>query len=434
MIIKVISEIEIENQAMSNTNFYKKNIIHSNKIIVNNLLLDLIYEIGDWQKIANSLKGYGVDFNTERYCVSYLKINQFTLPSNLTNNIDRITRDIQMLSDKLSIIDGVTLVKPYSERNNLILIIEVKCNEDYCNGYVSSKINVVKQNLDNFPSITINIGIGECVTRIPDISRSYAEAKEALEYSFFEECNSIVQYKNIIPLKEYYNIHKYDMNLKIVNISKNIILDIRAIKLDSTLKNVENLFETITLYKGVSISALNILFDRVLTDIFTAVAEIDKKAITKNEELIKQKILKTNNIFELKAIFEVFIKETINSLKLSINKDEKIIQKVLDIIEHEYMEGLSLGNIADRIYLSSNYLGQVFIKITGKTFNNYLNEFRMQKAKELLKNTHYSISVIAQKTGIGDVTYFCRLYKNCFGISPGKYRSETVLKKNDSPD
>lgn len=114
-------------------------------------------------------------------------------------------------------------------------------------------------------------------------------------------------------------------------------------------------------------------------------------------------------------------------MKSDINA--RLINKVLKIIEEEFMEGISLAIIADRVYISPNHLGQVFYKSTGKTFNSYLTDFRMQKAKMLLVESTRNLSDIARMVGINDETYFCTLFKSFYGTTPGKYRKLYFLNR-----
>ena len=109
------------------------------------------------------------------------------------------------------------------------------------------------------------------------------------------------------------------------------------------------------------------------------------------------------------------------------NKDEHIIKTVVKLIEERYMLGISLKIIATDVYLSPNYLGHIFKKYMEKSFNDYLCEFRMEKAKELLKDSNKKISSISEEIGIPNTSYFCMLFKNIYGMAPKEYQ-EMMLR------
>jgi two-component system, response regulator YesN len=69
----------------------------------------------------------------------------------------------------------------------------------------------------------------------------------------------------------------------------------------------------------------------------------------------------------------------------------------------------------------------VFKKETGKTINDYLNEYRIEKSKELLKNRGVKLYEVSHNSGYNDVKYFTKTFKKFTGITPSEYR-ENVMK------
>lgn len=247
------------------------------------------------------------------------------------------------------------------------------------------------------------------------------------EYIKILDDGNIIYRKADNSLRELYYSNKYDLNIKIADIIRSIILSLRALDYARALIGAEDLANAIKHCKSLPSIVFRMVIERVITDISTAVAEIDNDAITINEAKTVEEILAEKNIFGLKVKLQEFITEVTDAIKARVNSEERILKKVFEIIEEEYMDGVTLSSIADRIYLSANYLGQIFIRATGKTYNSYLNDLRMQKAKELLTNSEFSIHRIAKRVGINNETYFCTLFRNYFGVSPGKYRKMTAL-------
>ena len=68
------------------------------------------------------------------------------------------------------------------------------------------------------------------------------------------------------------------------------------------------------------------------------------------------------------------------------------------------------------------YLGQLFQKEINETFTEYMNRFRVEKAKELLKTTHAKVHQIANEVGYSELGYFYKQFKKYVGISPTDYR------------
>lgn len=100
------------------------------------------------------------------------------------------------------------------------------------------------------------------------------------------------------------------------------------------------------------------------------------------------------------------------------------VSAVKRIVETEYASSLSFAEIAARLHLSRNYLGYLFKRETGIGFIQYLTQYRIDKAKELMATKRYMISEIADKVGFADPTYFSRVFRGATGKSPLEYASD----------
>ena len=69
-------------------------------------------------------------------------------------------------------------------------------------------------------------------------------------------------------------------------------------------------------------------------------------------------------------------------------------------------------------------------KAVGKSATEYINEYRIEKASILLKNTDESVSRVATDVGYDDLNYFSRIFKRIMGMSPVKYRAAALKKPN----
>lgn len=108
------------------------------------------------------------------------------------------------------------------------------------------------------------------------------------------------------------------------------------------------------------------------------------------------------------------------------NKRKKInpasyADKAVKYIEYNYMCKISVSDIAMYLNIERSYFYRVFKKYTGSSPENYLIDYRIKKACELLKLKKYKVSEIASYVGIEDVYYFSRLFKKTVGVSPKKY-------------
>ena len=97
------------------------------------------------------------------------------------------------------------------------------------------------------------------------------------------------------------------------------------------------------------------------------------------------------------------------------------------------MEEISLGVIGDQVGLSPKYFSRYFKEQTGVPFSQYVNRFRVDRAKRLLADPQSQVKLVAQQVGFENVNMFIREFKSFEGISPGVYK-ETLLKKESDAD
>lgn len=105
-------------------------------------------------------------------------------------------------------------------------------------------------------------------------------------------------------------------------------------------------------------------------------------------------------------------------------------QHMLEIIMERYAEDLSLKVVADELYLNVMYLGQLFKKETKKSFSQYLNQYRIKEAQNLLVHSDNNINEIAVAVGYTSAGYFYKNFKKICGISPKEFRERFVTGYN----
>ncbi|BBI36543.1 helix-turn-helix domain-containing protein [Cohnella abietis] len=101
---------------------------------------------------------------------------------------------------------------------------------------------------------------------------------------------------------------------------------------------------------------------------------------------------------------------------------DPIVDYVLAYMERHSGEDISQEDIAGKLNISIGYMGKYIKNKTGKTFNEYLEEIRISKAKLILTETDDKIHEVANKVGYQNANSFTRMFKRITGATPGEYR------------
>lgn len=109
----------------------------------------------------------------------------------------------------------------------------------------------------------------------------------------------------------------------------------------------------------------------------------------------------------------------------SLQGYSKEITDVLMIIHDRYSEKITLGELALEVYMNPSYLSRRFHEEVNMPLIEYLIDYRIQKAKEILiTNMDWSISKVANQTGFNSQHYFSTVFRKIEGVSPKIYREQ----------
>ena len=272
----------------------------------------------------------------------------------------------------------------------------------------------IKKSLYLDLGISAAASVGEKVESFSRVNSSFEQAKKAMRYRMF--------------LGDEYILSIHDMEGRAVD--KPIAFDMEAVKLAIKMhqykeieNNIHHTFEIVRLNKEsytllhVSllaskyiISLIEVLQDyNLCTDeIYNLIGEItNHKTIDEFEKWLCKLFIEYAKMIEEKQ------SATLNS----------VVDRIKTIIKTQYMENISLLSISKALNYSPNYLGHHFIVNTGYTVSEYINNERIRKAKELLKNSNFKTYEIAFEIGYNDNNYFCTVFKKVTGLTPKEYRN-----------
>ena len=104
-----------------------------------------------------------------------------------------------------------------------------------------------------------------------------------------------------------------------------------------------------------------------------------------------------------------------------------IVKNALAYMEENYTQKLTLGEVAEKTYVSQWHLSKLLNKHTGQSFSDLLNHIRIEHAKELLKEPSLRIGDIAEQVGFLDLAHFSRVFKKQEGVSANEYRNHSCV-------
>lgn len=283
---------------------------------------------------------------------------------------------------------------------------------------IRNRIGMVRLELAELSDDQVSAGISLLHYDGTEIRDAFTEAECALNYKLIKGLDCCISYEQIRDI---------ETGTKMVSEEDLKKLEQGIDMMDEILckETLDRIFRNISREKDISLEQLQMLSLNLL---LTGIRKMPFMQFQLNEYLGKnifslESISKFKTIEQLKNwIFNVL--KSMNELMLKDNLPEKrdVIEEAKEYIRKNFDQDISLNDISERFFINPSYFSQLFKKKTGKTYQNYLIEVRVARAKKLLDETDLKIYEICSLVGYSDANHFNRVFERVEGVKPSEYR------------
>jgi len=185
----------------------------------------------------------------------------------------------------------------------------------------------------------------------------------------------------------------------------------------------EQYFNYLTTFND-SLSKIKTVLIEFLINVKNTTLEINSSYENQNFDDLFSVFANENDLSMLKSFVKQRLMECVNSIgNTRQQKENPTIEKVCKYIDENIEKDLSLEALAAVANVSTFYLSKIFKEEKSETVINFVTNKRLEKSRQLLEETNYSIKEITAFVGYNDQNYFSRLFKNKFGVSPSEFRN-----------
>ena len=115
---------------------------------------------------------------------------------------------------------------------------------------------------------------------------------------------------------------------------------------------------------------------------------------------------------------------------INFRKEKSSVQLIEDYIRNNFQKDITLSDIAERFYLSREYISRKFKQQFNKTITDYITQLRIEKSKELLENPHLKIYEVGSSVGYQNDKYFIKVFKKIEGVTPREFQAQLLQRSN----
>lgn len=281
----------------------------------------------------------------------------------------------------------------------------------------------MKRILNEYNHVRYFGGIGTPVNRLRELSVSFERASHAFAHRYLIGDSRIVSSTDMEQgiCAEQNEFHINDVNTK--QIDRNKIKEFLKLgDKGEVIYFVDEFFKAL----GTGAMKSNMFRQYITMDAYFCVVDFVEGLQLPREEIEALDVMLgalQSQESAIQYVSRIMTKAIELREKTASNRYGDVVGEVMNYIEKNYAEEeLSLNLLASHVNFSPNHLSMIFSQQTGQTFIKYLTDFRMNKAKEMLRCTNKRSSVIAMEVGYKDSHYFSYLFKKTQGITPTQYR------------
>lgn len=276
--------------------------------------------------------------------------------------------------------------------------------------------NCIVTHIERNYSLRFTAAITKGYENMEDLPQAYRAAKKLLDYKFVFKEKKVI-FEELIDeenMNKYYYPIELEAKLILRTLSSNELSVRRTLEEIFDSKNSKEIDKKyLKEFTGLLYNTLG----RIFIQLKEMNKDIDIKIFNAEE------ILQLSELGKIREKFEEKLLEICKYTKVKESNDAESIKiKIEKFLEENYMVDISLDNLADYLGHSFKYTSVLFKKVMGDNFKNYLNIYRLEKAKEFMEyNKDLKIKELAELVGYNSSNTFIRIFRKYEGVSPGKY-------------
>lgn len=264
-----------------------------------------------------------------------------------------------------------------------------------------------------------------------NISQAYREALNAMEYKLVRGSRNIISYDDVRQdvlqgqsMDYYYPLH----------VEKQWINVVRAGDFETANQMLHEIIERNMAGPTLSVHLMRCLMFDLVGTLLKTVREMGslQETLITNSEAPLDKLLACETIQDMMQQLTLALKEIcayarskhIEQAKAKRHSEmQQLADRVIAYIQHNYADGnLNISMIGHEFGMKPSYLSKLFKELTGVPLLDFINQVRIEQAKQLLHRQDVNMNEVSSLVGFNDVTVLFRLFKKYEGITPGQYK------------
>ncbi|TYP76485.1 helix-turn-helix domain-containing protein [Paenibacillus methanolicus] len=315
--------------------------------------------------------------------------------------------------------------------DKIVLLVQLgDTRPDRCRSELDDLLKQANERLLLLTETAPHLAVGGLYPSLLELSRSFEEARQALNYCVWLSQPGIV-YADELPQDKHLYYFPPEVQNRLINCAT-------AGDEPGVDRIIQEIREANFTKRHLSIPMLTLLYHEIWGAVFRLYAKVGADT----QPLLDEMAARTNKPFTYELLEEGFRRARLATNQICRQAGERkksgnleLLGRIVAAIDSSFADQeLCLESVAAQMGISRVYLSQFFKEQTGENFSDYLENVRMNRARRLLVHSGLPIHEIALQVGYGSPNTFGRAFKRIHGLSATAYRESDQAEGRHSPD
>ncbi len=413
--LRIREQLDRENDERQNVKKLREYYTQSLPLLREEFYAALIEQKIPEQRLARDMENYQIDLTGPYFCMALLHTSGTAMPEGFNPLL--LSVSIRKLAEER--LNPVWRCRFFSYLGNTAAVAQLESEAD---------VTKFTDDIDRFCRLArsvyhavVTAGIGQVCRKVSELPNSYQGARSAVSYRVIYGSGQAINIAEVAP-QERDSVGFEDDELRTI---------FKMIRTDEPGPLEKKVAEYIAKSAAaqVTVQGYHFFVMELVGELyrFARNNDLDGEKIFRTDDDIYQRIQQLDPEEVTKWMTDVCLRMQTMVRDKRTDTTRSFVSRAIEYIYANYAnEDVSVDSICSYLGVSAAYFSTVFKRETGKTFVNFLTDYRMERAVELLIGKNEKTYVIAREVGYSDPNYFSYVFKKQFGMSPSKYKASRL--------
>lgn len=311
-------------------------------------------------------------------------------------------------------------------KDHFVLLLNINQNEQHITQNVKDLLKQAQSTLYEYYDLSLSITISSPILSHSDITQTYLQTLEQSMYRLVYGRQSLITPEMVEENEQNAEFYYPEQ------IERNIIEGLKANQPKLVQEQLISLFEYITTLNYNNM-VYAIMHSFVLIE--KTIREVNQHHVFQFEVNLREYYDKLSDMETLQDMYKVLseMTEEIYNMRKKVSVNDKgslLVETTKEIVENSYTDmNLSLQGIASNLGVSTAYLSRVFRSQESMSVGDYIKDVRLTHGARMLEENKYTVNKIIELIGFGNQSYFYRVFKMKYGVTPKEYQQSKLLNQ-----